>query len=233
MENRHNTSPPPLPVGKKKALFIARTMLPEFVFNMARLEGNTLSFEQVQAVMAGSYVTGVNADDLAQVRRIAAAWSDILARTGNGKFALTRTLFIETNAIIARNEALMVGCFRSGQVSIAGTDYLPPSAGEPLEAAFTALLNHYRQTTDTAIAAFGVFLNAARAQFFYDGNKRTGQLVMNAILLNAGYAPTVVFANTQAEYDARMLAFYQSGDKAKMLAFLKRQYARVFQRFIA
>ena len=211
MENRHNTSPPPLPVGKKKALFIARTMLPEFVFNLARLEGNTLSFEQVQAVMAGSYVTGVNADDLAQVRRIAAAWSDILARTGNGKFALTRTLFIETN----------------------GTDYLPPSAGEPLEAAFTSLLNHYRQTTDPAIAAFGVFLDAARAQFFYDGNKRTGQLVMNAILLNAGYAPTVVFADTQAEYDARMLAFYQSGDKAKMLAFLKRQYARVFQRFIA
>ena len=208
MENRHNTSPPPLPVGKKKALFIARTMLPEFVFNLARLEGNTLSFEQVQAVMAGSYVTGVNADDLAQVRRIAAAWSDILARTGNGKFALTRTLFIET-------------------------DYLPPSAGEPLEAAFTSLLNHYRQTTDPAIAAFGVFLDAARAQFFYDGNKRTGQLVMNAILLNAGYAPTVVFADTQAEYDARMLAFYQSGDKAKMLAFLKRQYARVFQRFIA
>ena len=230
MENRHNTSPPPLPVGKKKARFIARTMLPEFVFNMARLEGNTLSFEQVQAVMAGSYVIGVNADDLAQVRRIAAAWSDILARAENGKITLTRTLFIETNAIIARNEALMVGCFRSGQVSIAGTDYLPPSAGEPLEAAFTALLNHYRHT---AIAAFGVFLNAARAQFFYDGNKRTGQLVMNAILLNAGYAPTVVFADTQAEYDARMLAFYQSGDKAKMLAFLKRQYARVFQRFIA
>ena len=85
------------------------------------------------------------------------------------------------------------------------------------------MLQHYQQTTDITLQAFCGFLDAARAQFFYDGNKRTGQLMMNGVLLSAGYAPTVIFADTQLKYNQKMLSFYQSGNKEEMVAFLESQ----------
>ena len=126
---------------------------------------------------------------------------------------------------------MSVGAFRDGQVGISGSDYRLPRAGEELEKAFQSLLRHYQQTTDITLQAFCVFLDAARAQFFYDGNKRTGQLMMNGILLSAGYAPTVIFADAQLKYNQKMLSFYQSGDKEEMLVFLESQYKRVLNRF--
>ena len=55
--------------------------------------------------------------------------------------------------------------------------------------------------------------------------------MMNGILLSAGYAPTVIFADSQLKYNQKMLSFYQSGDKEEMLVFLESQYKRVLNRF--
>lgn len=54
---------------------------------------------------------------------------------------------------------------------------------------------------------------------------------MNGILLSAGYAPMVIFADTQLEYNQKMLPFYRSGNKDEMIAFLQRQYERVLNKF--
>ena len=55
--------------------------------------------------------------------------------------------------------------------------------------------------------------------------------MMNGILLSAGYAPTVIFADAQLKYNQKMLSFYQSGDKEEMVVFLEGQYKRVLDRF--
>ena len=47
--------------------------------------------------------------------------------------------------------------------------------------------------------------------------------MMNGVLLSAGYAPTVIFADTQLKYNQKMLSFYQSGNKEEMVAFLESQ----------
>ena len=210
-------------VGKETALYIARRLHPEFVFNMAQLEGNPYTLPEVQTTLSGITVGGHKISDQTQVLNIAAGWSEIIRQVATNGFILSKENFIHINTLIAQDEALSVGAFRDGQVGISGSDYRPPRAGEELKKAFQLLLQHYQQATDITLQAFCGFLDAARAQFFYDGNKRTGQLMMNGVLLSAGYAPTVIFADTQLKYNQKMLSFYQSGNKEEMVAFLESQ----------
>ncbi|HFC8542621.1 TPA: Fic family protein [Neisseria weaveri] len=219
------------PVGHKKALYIAQRMRPDFVFQMAKLEGNPFTFPEIQTTLSGITVGGHKIGDQQQVLDIAAGWQEVIRQITGGEFVVSKENFIHINTIIARHEALEVGAFRSGQVGIAGTDYRPPAAGEALEKAFEALLVNYAAAANIPEKAFGVFLDAARAQFFYDGNKRTGQLMMSGILMSNGFAPLAIFADAQLEYHRLMLDFYASGDKTAMLKFLAGQYGRIVEKF--
>ena len=146
-------------------------------------------------------------------------------------FTVDRNTFVHINTIIAKDEALEVGAFRNGQVGISGTEYRLPYPGTALDAAFTSMLNNHFQAATIEEKSFGLFLDAARAQFFYDGNKRTGQLMMNGVLLSNGYAPVSIFADSHSDYNLRMLDFYRSGDKSEMFDFLRNQYERVYRAF--
>lgn len=219
------------PVGLKKALFIAQKMRPDFVFQMAQLENNPFTFPEIQTTLSGITVGGHKISDQNQVLNIATGWQEIIRQVANQQFILDKENFIHLNTIVAKDEALEVGGFRSGQVGISGTNYRPPQAGAPLQAAFEAMLENYHQTDSIADKAFGLFLDAARAQFFYDGNKRTGQLMMSGVLMSHEFAPVVIFADTQHEYNQRMLAFYETGNKLDMMDFLREQYQRIYQNF--
>ena len=219
------------PVGHKKALYIAQRMRPDFVFQMAQLEGNPFTFPEIQTTLSGITVGGHKIGDQQQVLDIDAGWQEVIRQVACGEFVVSKENFIHINTIIAWHEALEVGAFRSGQVGIAGTDYRPPTAGAPLQAAFDAMMENYRQSAAVPEQAFGLFLDAARAQFFYDGNKRTGQLMMSGILMSNGFAPLTIFADAQLEYHRLMLDFYASGDKTAMFTFLAGQYERIAEQF--
>ena len=219
------------PVGLKKALFITQKMRPDFVFQMAQLENNPFTFPEIQTTLSGITVGGHKISDQNQVLNIAIGWQEIIRQVANQQFILDKENFIHLNTIVAKDEALEVGGFRSGQVGISGTNYRPPQAGAPLQAAFEAMLENYHQTDSIADKAFGLFLDAARAQFFYDGNKRTGQFMMSGVLMSHEFAPVVIFADTQHEYNQRMLAFYETGNKLDMMDFLREQYQRIYQNF--
>lgn len=220
-----------LPVGHKKALFIAQKMRPDFVFQMSQLENNPFTFPEIQTTLSGITVGGHKISDQNQVLNIANGWQEIIRQVTAGKFTVSKENFILINTLVAKDEALEVGGFRSGQVGISGTDYRPPQAGDALNAAFETLLENYSAAATVPEKAFGLFLDAARAQFFYDGNKRTGQLMMSGVLMSHGYAPLTVFADSKLEYNQLMINFYQSGDKTAMIEFLTKQYERVCRVF--
>lgn len=220
-----------LPVGHKKALFIAQKMRPDFVFQMSQLENNPFTFPEIQTTLSGITVGGHKISDQNQVLNIANGWQEIIRQVTAEEFIVSRENFIFINTLVAKDEALEVGGFRSGQVGISGTDYRPPQAGDALNAAFETLLKNYSTAATVPEKAFGLFLDAARAQFFYDGNKRTGQLMMSGVLMSHGYAPLAVFADSKLEYNQLMMDFYQSGDKTAMMAFLMRQYERIYRAF--
>lgn len=72
-------------------------------------------------------------------------------------------------------------------------------------------------------AAFNSFLEIARNQIFNDGNKRTGQLMMNGILM-ANNLHIVTFPDSLLqEYVTKLISFYETGEKKEMLKFLNQR----------
>lgn len=68
--------------------------------------------------------------------------------------------------------------------------------------------------------AISLFLQMARQQFFYDGNKRTGRMMMNGILLKNGLPIINLPVSRQLEFNQLMLDFYPNNNEASMQAFI-------------
>ena len=116
-------------------------------------------------------------------------------------------------------KALEWGRFRTGAVSIAGTEFEPPPAHELASAFRTGMRNIGRVPCEFA-RAMCMYLLMARQQFFWDGNKRTGRLMMNGMLLSKGHDAICVPAKRRQEFNEKMLGFHDTGDPEPMMLFL-------------
>lgn len=211
----HTTTQP----DKARAIFRARKVLEEIVYDTVALEGNPFTFPEVKTLMDGITVGGRRTEDAEQVLNQARSWRELLARVERGTFRFDRANFEALHALIAREEALEWGRLRTGAVQIAGTTHEPPDAQglpERMDAAIETI-GAMKGVHRKAIAAF---LWTARNQPFWDGNKRAGRLMMNGILLEHGHDILTVAAAKRLEFNENMIRFYDSADGAQMLRFM-------------
>lgn len=207
---------------KEEILFTTKRMHPELVYNMTKLEGNPYTYSQVKTLLEGITVGGRKLSDQEQVLRVSNAWEELRYQVAQSSFTVTKANFIHFNKIVAEGEALSVGSFRTGRVYIAGVESYTPPKSDELEACFNWVMQRFNQESDPYLKAFRLFLDCARIQFFYDGNKRTAQLMMNGYLMSNGYPPVSIPAKNKRQYDAKMTKFYETGDDRAMLAFLQK-----------
>ncbi len=83
------------------------------------------------------------------------------------------------------------------------------------------MIRETQNVPDIYDQAIHIFLAMARAQFFYDVNKRLGRFMMNGHLLAHGYPAINLPAKRQLEFNTLRLALYDSGDESPMNAFLR------------
>lgn len=202
-----------------RAIFRARKALDEVVFDTVALEGNPFTFPEVKTLLEGVTVGGRRVEDAEQVLNQARSWRELLTRVEDGTFRLDRATFEALHAHVAREEALEWGRLRTGPVGIGGTRHRPPAA-EELPARMAAALEAIGAMHETHRKAIATFLWTARNQPFWDGNKRTGRLMMNGILLERGHDIITVAATERLAFNEAMIRFYDTGDGAEMLRFL-------------
>ena len=205
--------------NKARAIFRARKVLEEIVYDTVALEGNPFTFPEVKTLMDGITVGGRRIEDAEQVLNQARSWRELIARVESGTFRLDRTTFQGLHAHVAREEALEWGVLRTGPVRIAGTAHEPPDA-QTLPALMEAAIDTIGAMKGVHRKAIATFLWTARNQPFWDGNKRTGRLMMNGILLDHGHDILTVAAAKRLEFNQKMIRFYDSADGAKMLRFM-------------
>ena len=211
----HTTTQP----DKARAIFRARKALEEIVYDTVALEGNPFTFPEVKTLMDGITVGGRRIEDAEQVLNQARSWRDLIARVERGTFRFDRATFEELHAHVAREEALEWGRLRTGAVRIAGTTHEPPDA-RTLPARMEAALETIDAMKGVHHKAIAAFLWTARNQPFWDGNKRTGRLMMNGILLEHGHDILTVAAAKRLEFNEKMIRFYDTADGAEMLQFM-------------
>ena len=203
----------------RRACFGVRKVLEGVVHDTVALEGNPFTFPEVKTLLDGVTVGGHRLEDERQVLNQAASWKELLLRVQTGKFKLDRATFCDLHVLVAREEAAEWGVFRTGAVTIAGTDYRPPP-WESLSSTFEEGLEVLRAIGSVYERAIAMFLFGALNQFFYDGNKRTSRLMMNGVLLAAGHDAISVPARRRLQFNESMIRFYDSREGTEMMRFM-------------
>jgi Fic family protein len=214
-ETRWNMNP-----NQAKALMLAKRQLAEFVCDAVNLEGINFTLPEIQTLLEGITVGGHKVTDQKVALNQADTWRILFELIEKNQFEITREKICALHRIAARDEALEWGKFRSGGVTIAGTDYMPPPA-DALVGLFDKMVDEASKISDIYDRAINFFLTMARCQFFYDVNKRMGRFVMNGLLLRCGFPAINLPAKRQLEFNQLMLAFYQTGDQKQMNTFLR------------
>ncbi len=205
---------------RKLAYFQAKKMLPQYVFDTSQLENNPLTFPEVQTLMDGITIGGHKISDVQQVLNIKDSWFLLLDSIANGTFTLSKEMFCKINNLIAREEALEWGKFRTGNVGIAGTKTYQAPNWQELDNIFATELPIIIGEYNEIEQAIRLFLWAAYNQFFWDGNKRTARLMANGILINAGYGVFNIRAKDILEFNTLMVDFYDTREANNIVRFL-------------
>ena len=206
--------------NKAKALMLAKRQLAELVHDAVNLEGIHFTLPEIQTLLDGVTVGGHRLADQQIALNQAQAWRTLFSRIEKTTFDITAESVCSLHAVAAKDEALAWGQFRSGGVTIAGTNYMPPGA-EQLSKMFDVMMEQACGFSDIYDQAIHLFLTMARNQFFYDVNKRMGRFIMNGLLLNNGYPAINLPAKRQLEFNKLMLPFYENGNPSSMNRFLR------------
>jgi Fic family protein len=215
---------------QKRALFVAERSRADFVYHTAALEGNPLTYPEVQTLLDGITVGGHKITDTEQVLRLNQALSHVIARVKDASFELSAKVAKEIQGIVAKDEALTHGVFRNGIVFVGGTDFTVPPA-EKLDALFETGKTALNSLDDPIQKAFLVFLWGSLIQFFHDGNKRTSRFMCNGILMSAGYPPMMITKQEQLAYNQVMTRFYNAQDGTEALVWFYDRYQERITKF--
>jgi Fic family protein len=206
----------------KTALFLAKKQLPELVCDVVNLEGINYTLPEIMTLLDGVTVGGRKQQDELIANNQIKSWNFLFKLLEKQTFKSDKDTACKLHRIVAKDEALTYGEFRTSDVFIAGTDYLPPVANQ---------LDYFWQNNMPTLTiktnehiyqyAISLFLQMARHQFFFNGNKRTGRLMMNGILLSYGLPVINLPAKKQLEFNQLMTKFYPTGDEADMQEFMR------------
>ena len=208
---------------KELSIFLAHKDRIDFIYNTAALEGNAMTYPEVQTLLEGVTVGGHKLSDEQQILNQNDSVNLLLKMVKKDEFEINKTTLLKLHEKVAFKEALSWGEFRKSNVKIGGTEYLPPKSGE-LDKIFDCGIKELDKISHPIVRAITYFLFGAKCQFFYDGNKRTSRLMMNGILLKNGYPILNIKAKDKLEFNKQMLAFYDKGDIKKSLQYLTAYY---------
>lgn len=194
--------------------------IPSLVYDAVNLEGVAMTLPEVQTLLDGITVGGHKISDQNMALNQASAWKYLFSLVANNRFSFSKAVAMDIHKIAGKEEALEWGAFRTGNVTIAGSEYEPPSPKD-LDQIWLDIEQELNSCDDIYDRAITAFLRMARAQFFWDVNKRMGRFMMNGILLEAGYPIINVPAKRQKDFNELMLDFYSSGDTSAMNKLLR------------
>ena len=129
--------------------------------------------------------------------------------------------------VLSRIDDENAGQYRQTQVRIAGAQYVPPEAWEVpqhMQAWENWLHQAKRELHPVALAAQAHHKLVAIHPFI-DGNGRTARLVMNLVLFQFGYPPTVILRVNRKQY-YRVLMQADNGHLAPLVNFVGKAVER-------
>lgn len=221
-----------LPTGDKRYIFTyIKQMISEFVYDMGNLENNPFTFPEVQTLLDGITVGGHKLSDQNQILNIKSSWDYVVNLSRRENMDINKEIICSIHKEVAKDEALIIGDFRNGNIGIAGTVKYKCINAEILDDIFHSDFNKINSIENPLERSIILNLWLSYCQFFYDGNKRTARLVANLILLNNNIGVISIPARYKVEYNKLMLDFYETLEADKVIEFLTEKCITFFDKF--
>lgn len=186
-------------------------MIVEWTYNSNAIEGTSLSLRETELIIEyGLTIKGKPLKEHFEAVNHKEAILFLETLVKKGKFKLNGSLIKQIHSFILKGiDEENAGQYRKVQVRITGSRFLPPKPA--LVSVQMRELQHWlgkkeNQKHLVDYAALAHF-KLVHVHPFIDGNGRTARLLMNLILINQGFPPTVILKSDRFKY-------YQSLDLA-------------------
>lgn len=212
---------------QKLAQDIYRKELERFVIELSwkssRIEGNTYSLLDTETLIKQSIeASGHPKDEAIMILNHKATFETILLHRREFK-KITFSQITQLHNIMVKGLSITTG-IRNEPVGITGTTYRPPDNSfqikEALEKTIGAI-NSSNYPLEKALIAI-TFLSYIQA--FADGNKRTGRMLANAILLAYDFYPLSYRSVNETTFKEALILFYEQHSIVTFKKILLDQY---------
>lgn len=187
------------------------------------IEGNTLTIDETKILLEdGLTVGGKPIKDYYEATGHAEAYDFMLGLANAQELTITEDDILELHRLFYhRIDEKNAGSYRSEQVFISGTAFMPPPPGEvPGQmAAFVKWANEIKPSLHPVEWAALMHLWFVNIHPFVDGNGRTARLLLNLALINAGYGVAIIPNVLRADY-MRFIRAAQSEDAPNSTPFV-------------
>jgi hypothetical protein len=163
------------------------------------IEGSTMQLVEVDLALGGYRVPGEHtAEEVAETLGHAQAWHRVEEDVAAGN-PMRPELVIELHGLVKPFHAQR-GAWRKQQVYIRGAQHTPPPAWEVPRYMEEWVRFVNKATGDPLEHAATAHAGFEVVHPFLDGNGRTGRLLLNWMLLSAGYPPAIIEVEERARY---------------------------------
>ncbi len=174
----------------------------ELTYSSNALEGNTLSLRETQLVVEEKLTPGQGKTlrEIYEARNHYAAVKEIERFVAESRDLSARAI-LDLHQLVMRDiDATWGGRLRNGPVFIKGTRHVPPNASRVGEELDTLVAWAGQSALHSVLIAAETHFRFESLHPFFDGNGRTGRLLMNWQLLRAGFPLTVIQVEERARY---------------------------------
>lgn len=203
----------PLSTGECERL--RESFLVDYTHASTAIEGNTLTLSETALALKGVTIGQKPLKDHLEAigHRDAFVFLEEVVRSGG---AITEELVKKLHALVLADRPMDRGVYRRIPVVITGAVHTPPQpylVGPQME----AWVHDLQKTHLHPVVAAALFhLKFEAIHPFIDGNGRTGRLLVNFILMKAGYLPVSVKYEDRVAYYAAFTSFHRDGDVVPM-----------------
>ncbi len=177
----------------------------DMTYNSNAIEGNSLTLKETFLVISeGITVKGKPLKDHLEAKDHHAALEylfDLVEKDKRHTFSeqLIRTLH---QIIVQETDAAWAGRYRNSNVGITGADHTPPDALDVPHKMRELIEWFNTQNKKLNIIELAALLHHRLVHIhpFFDGNGRTARLVMNLLLMRAGFPLVVILKNDRKKY---------------------------------
>lgn len=206
----------------------------EYTYHSNSIEGNTLTLRETALVLsAGVTIAGKSLKEHLEVINHQQAYEFVKELVTQAE-DFSRRIVLEIHALILHGDRENAGRYRTVPVLIQGSRHEPPEHFRIPELMddYFARYEAQKQALHPVALAADMSERLVTIHPFIDGNGRTSRLIMNLLLLRAGYPLTIIRTEDKSAYFDALEQVQIGEDTDAFRRYLYKQVKQMFFRYL-